>query len=225
MNPAKLQELAVQLGCTFRMPLENIRITNITLFDVVADKFRVVAFDPSIVNLRSDGQVVCMPPRRNLRGRVLQTGGSSTNQNVNVEYAILDPSDDILSLDDAELGAVLADSPLNDFQASIGGGAAATVSILTGASPSPAAGASGGGNSLMTDDARVRVGLGVGLGITGFVAMAAIGTLVFRRRNQVRRRATASVHVVFSSAPAGAANSTSQGVSERRIYNPIGSRV
>lgn len=230
MKPSKLQELLVQLGCTFRMPLENIRITNITVFDVQADKLRVVAFDPALVNLRSDGQIVCMVVKnvsRTLRGRVLQTGGSS--ENVNVEYAILDPSDDILSLDDAEFSSVLATSPLNDFQASIGGSASAVVPILApgGASPSPAAAGAASGGSLVADDARVRIGLGVGLGITGFVAMAAIGTLVYKRRNPGRRRPTGSVNVVFTSHPSPANPFTTggNGVSDRRVFNPIGSRV
>lgn len=209
------------------MPLENIRITNITVFDVQADKLRVVTFDPALVNLRSDGQIVCMPVKnvsRTLRGRLLQTGGSGDN--VNVEYAILDPSDDILSLDDAEFSSVLANSPLNDFQASIGGGSSAAIPILapSGASPSPATAV---GDSLVSDDARVRIGLGVGLGITGFATMVAIGALVYRRRKPVRRRPTGSVHVVFTTNPSPANPFTTGGigVSDRRVFNPLGSRV
>jgi hypothetical protein len=233
MNPAKLQELVIQLGCTFRMPLENVRITNITLFDVLADKFRVIPFDPAIVNLRSDGLVVCMPPlssrntlvNRNLRGRELQTSTSSTN--VNVEYAILDPSDNILSLDDAELGAILASSPLNDFQASIGAGELAYAPSAGGASPSPKTAT--GANSMSADDKLIRIGLGVGLGVIGFAAAVAVGVLIARRRTQTRqRRPTRSVHVVFTSQPMNAtrlSQSHITGTSERRIYNPIGSRV
>lgn len=225
MRPAKLQELLVQIACTFRMPLEKIRITNITYFDAVLAKLQTIPFDPTLVNLNSNGVVVCMPPtdpssaaagRALLRGRALQS--SSGDSNINVDYAVLDPSDEILSLDDAELSAVLASSSLNDFQASIGGSAPNSAG---GGSPAPAAPASN------LDDARVRVGLGVGLGVTGFVAVVAIGALLVRRRKQPRRPTSSSVHVVYANT-----NPINNGeafnmrvVSDRRLFNPIGSRV
>lgn len=223
MRPAKLQELLVQLACTFRMPLENIRITNITYFDDVLAKLRTVAFDPTLVNLNSNGAVVCMPTEpaaRALHERALQT---SSGGNINVDYAILDPSDNILSLDDAELSAVLASSSLNDFQASIGGSAVAPISVGGSSSAPPAAPAS----STLSDDARVRIGLGVGLGITGFVAVAAIGALLVRRRKQPRRP-TSSVHVVYAQTTNPINNGEAfnmRVVSDRRLFNPIGSRV
>ena len=227
MRPAKLQELLVQLACTFRMPLEKIRITNITYFDAVLAKLQTIPFDPALVNLNSNGVVVCMPPTdslsaaRALRGRALQTQTSSSS-NINVEYAVLDPSDEILSLDDAELSAVLASSSLNDFQASIGGSAAAGAGAGTGADGAvPAA-----PNSM--DDANIRVGLGVGLGITGFVALAAIGALIIHRRKQQPRRPASSVHVMYSQTTNPINNGEPVNmriVTDRRIFNPIGSRV
>jgi hypothetical protein len=222
MKPTKLQELVVQLGCTFRMPLEKIRIMNITVFEILRNRLRIVNFDPVLVNLNSQGQIACMSSNsRSLRNRVLQTSGSSTNsENINVEYAILEPSDDLLSLEDDELGLVLAaSSPLNNFQASVGAAAGpATEPVSPPTAPSA--------SSSMSDDARVRIGLGVGLGVTAFVALAAIGTLTYRRRGQTRgRRPTRSVHVVFTTQ-----TSTMNPVSnplgyERRVFNPMQSRV
>lgn len=224
VKPVKLQELLINLGCTFRMPLENIRITNITMLGSDG-KLETIPFDKTLVNLNSSGVVVCLPSAAaasaNLRARRrLQTSsGSGSGNNVNVEYAILNPSDDILSLDDAEFQTVVASSALVDYQASVG-------SSNTGTTPTTAAPASSSGNAL-TDDARVRIGLGVGLGVTGFVAMAAIGALVFRRRKQPARRSE-SVHVVY----AQTTNPINNGegfnlrvVSDRRMFNPTGSRV
>lgn len=208
------------------MPLEKIRITNITYFDAVLAKLQTIPFDPALVNLDSNGAIVCMPPTpmdsatRTLRGRMLQT--SSSDSNINVDYAVLDPSDEILSLDDAELSVVLASSSLNDFQASIGGSAAA--GPAGGGSSAPAAPS----NSMGIDDARVRVGLGVGLGITGFVAVAAIGALLIRRRKQQTRQSTSSVHVTYSQTTNPINNGEAfnmRGVPDRRVFNPTFSRV
>jgi hypothetical protein len=221
VKPAKLQELLINLGCTFRTPLEKIRITNITIVNS-SGKLEVVPFDKTLVNLNSSGVVVCLPPSpeaavtRNLRARRLQ---AASGTNANVEYAIIDPSDEILSLDDAEFQTVVASSALAEYQASVGSSSAGTSN--TGAP------ATNSGSGSLTDDARVRIGLGVGLGVTGFVAMAAIGTLIFRRRKHPTRQSE-SVHVMY----AQTTNPINNGdgfnlrvVSDRRMFNPTGSRV
>lgn len=223
IKPVKLQELLINLGCTFRMPLENIRITNITMLGSDG-KLETIPFDKTLVNLNSSGIVVCLPSAAaasgNLRARRrLQTSsGSGSGNNVNVEYAILNPSDDILSLDDAEFQTVVASSALADYQASVGTSSSNTATAPTTTSTS---------SNSMNDDARVRIGLGVGLGVTGFVAMAAIGTLIYRRRKQPARRSE-SVHVVY----AQTTNPINNGegfnmrvMSDRRMFNPTGSRV
>ncbi len=213
LRPTKLQELLIHLGCTFRMPLENIRITNITLLGVQG--IEVVSFDKTLVNLNSNGSIVCIAisgTNRTLRGRMLQTTSGS---NVNIDYAILNPSDDILSLSDSEFSSVVASSPLTSFQDSIGAaaGAPATAPDTTTSS------------STLTDDARVRIGLGVGLGITGFIALAAVGVLVHRKtRYTNRRRITNSVHVVYAVTP-NPIGSFATGDSDRRLFSPIGARV
>lgn len=218
VKPAKLQELLINLGCTFRMPLEKIRITNITIVNSYG-KLEIVPFDNTLVNLNSSGVVVCLPPSpeaavtRNLRARRLQ---AASGTNANVEYAIIDPSDEILSLDDAEFQTVVASSALAEYQASVGSSSTGTSN--TGA---PAT------TSTLTDDARVRIGLGVGLGVTGFVAFAAIGALVLRRRKQPVRRSS-SVNVVFAQTTNPINNGEAfnlRVVSDRRMFNPTGSRV
>ena len=245
MRPEKLQELLVQLACAFRMPLENIRITNITYFDALLAKLRTIQFDPALVNLNSNGAIVCMPPMpattqpptldasavlaaRTLRGLQGSQNSQTSQSNINVDYAILDPSDNILSLDDAELSAVLSSSSLNEFQASIGGSAVDPISAGGGSSSAPAPAA--GSNVDNMDDANVRVGLGVGLGITGFVAVAAIGALIIRRNRKqpTRLASSSSVHVVYSQTTNPINNGEAfnmRGVPDRRMFNPIGSRV
>ena len=216
VKPAKLQELLINLGCTFRMPLENIRITNITMLSSDGN-LQTIAFDKTLVNLNSSGVVVCLPSSSssgNLRARRLQSSGSGGN-NVNVEYAILEPSDEILSLDDAEFQTVVASSALANYQASVG----------TGTSNTAAPSSSPSGS--LSDDMRVRIGLGVGLGITGFVALAAIGTLMVHRRKQPRR-STSSAHVTYTQTTNPINNGEAfnlRVVSDRRIFNPTGSRV
>jgi hypothetical protein len=242
MRPEKLQELLVQLACAFRMPLENIRITNITYFDALLAKLRTIQFDPALVNLNSNGAIVCMPPMppmpattqpptlaaRALRGLQGSQVSQNSQSNINVDYAILDPSDNILSLDDAELSAVLSSSSLNEFQASIGGSAVDPISAGGGSSSAPAPAA--GSNVDNMDGANVRVGLGVGLGITGFVALAAIGALIIRRNRKqpTRLASSSSVHVVYSQTTNPINNGEAfnmRVVPDRRIFNPIGSRV
>ena len=227
VKPVRLQELLINLGCTFRMPLENIRITNITMLRSDG-KLETIVFDPTLVNLNSSGVVVCLPTpstsgtNSNLRGRRMQATGSGSGNNVNVEYAILNPSDNILSLDSAEFQTVVASSVLADYQASVSSGGSGT------GPTTPTTATTTTSSSAMADDARVRIGLGVGLGVTGFVAMAAIGTLIFRRRRQSPRRPTASVHVVYTQTNNpinNGENFNMRVTSDRRIFNPVGSRV
>jgi hypothetical protein len=231
IKPVKLQELLINIGCTFRMPLENIRITNITMLDADG-KLQIVTFDKTLVNLNSSRIVVCLPRSQpsqpsqpsttaaNLLSRRLQQSGSGSGNNINVDYAILNPSDNILSLDDAEFQTVVASSALADYQASIG--SVASVGVSNTADPNTSAMMS------LTDDARIRIGLGVGLGVTGFVAFAAIGTLMFQRRRKPSTRRSSTVNVVFAQTSNPINNGEAFNLrmtSDRRVFNPIGSRV
>jgi hypothetical protein len=227
MKPVKLQELQIHLGCTFRMPLEKIRITNITMLNTNG-KFQIIEFDKTIVNLNSNGTVVCLPVpaaviassnSSNVRSRQLQsTSGASNGNAINVEYAILDPSDDILSLDDSEFQTVLASSPLTNFQASVGS---------TGTTAPATTSETSSSSTLLSDEARTRIGLGVGLGITGFVALAAIGAHIQNRRKHRRNIASSSAQPVYSIATQNPVNqfAPANGISDRRMFVPTGSRV
>jgi hypothetical protein len=100
-QPAQLQQLQAALACALGTPLENIQITNITYVDSTG-KPNTVVFDASVAQLNSNGSVVCYTsgttttPAPTLRGRRLQ---AVSNDQVVIEYAILDPPTEILLSD------------------------------------------------------------------------------------------------------------------------------
>ena len=217
-KPAKIQELVVHIACTFRMPLENIRITNITILSSLG-KITIVQFDVANTNLNSSGRVVCLPSRTRLRS-LQQTTSGGGGDNVNIEYAILDPSDEILSLDDSEFQTVVASSSLTTFESSL---------ITSQNAPSSPSSSSQTG-SIDENTVSVRIGVGVGLGVTGFAILVAVGMLIRNKQVSRRRRITNSVHVTYTQSPIQFTASKYEPFSmrvlssDRQSFNPVGSR-
>lgn len=111
-KPEKIQDMQASLACTLRMPLENIRITSITYVDEkgVSKKLDV---DPTKFMMMGDGEIGCYSRNktasvRRLRSeRQLQSKGA-----INVDYSIIQPSDDILSMDTTQMNDVISNSPI-----------------------------------------------------------------------------------------------------------------
>jgi hypothetical protein len=106
-NPANLQQIAANIACALRQPLETIQINNITTRYKNGTVY-VLPFDPTRTTLNSGGAPVCVTapaPARRLRS--LQTAESVTT----VEYSIIDPSDNLLALDTTTFNSIVSADP------------------------------------------------------------------------------------------------------------------
>ena len=182
-RPDKLQELQVQLGCTFRVPLEKIRITNITELDKETGKLQTVVFDKTAAGLNSNGRVVCLPPvptpSSAAAPRLLQTSQQNT---VNIEYAIIEPTDEILSLDTTEFSQVAASTQMDRFLASVGSSYIQAPASVIAPQPSPAS-----VNNPSTNSVNAPMAIGLGTGLAGFIVVAVAAVMITKHFVDKRR--------------------------------------
>ena len=127
-QPAQLQQLQAALACALGTPLENIQITNITYVDSTG-KPNTVVFDAYIAQLNSNGSLVCYTsgttttPAPTLRGRRLQ---AVSNDQVVIEYAILDPPTEILLSDPTTFIDTITNAPvMQEYAAAVDSSAVA----------------------------------------------------------------------------------------------------
>jgi hypothetical protein len=196
-NPEKIQEIQMSLACALRLPLEKIRITNVTTVDIRG--LRII-IDTIRFMLSSNGSIRCYTLDRTARGlRRLQGVGSTE---ANVDYYIVEPSVEILSLTAAEFSNIVqTSSALADLSASVGSTGVVAVSDASDtATRSPDVSASASSNTAAT----------IG-GVIGGIVVAAIGIAVVagftrsRKQNQKHSPLTRSsiVHVIHTSNPIG----------------------
>jgi hypothetical protein len=202
----KLQEIQASLACSLRMPVENIRIMNITVLQ--ADGSRKVII-PEFTPLSGNGSVHCFTlmersSSRLLRSRSLQQVGS-----VDIDYVIVDPTVDILSLTPAEFSAVVGSSSVvAAVAASVGSTGVSVSSESTAQSTTPAS----------SSGSTIQVGAVAG-GVVGGIVIAAIGATIYRiatRKKRIVR--TAPVAEVHRSNPL-------QTSSARMVFTPATTRT
>ena len=185
-RPEKIQQLQASLACALRMPLENIRIRNITVTDA-AGSVKRVDVDPSQFMMAGDGSTNCYDLRNvTAAARRLRALGASTGS-VSVDYAIVEPSDDILALDTTQFNEVVSTSPiLLDMAASVGStgvtAAAVETNMVTAPVPSAAASPSPGPQNY---DIRYYLGGGIG-GLAVFAGL--VTALVFMYKENRRNK-------------------------------------
>jgi hypothetical protein len=185
-KPERIQQIQASLACTLRMPLENLRIKNLTTTDAAGRVVRIDV-DPATFMMVGDGSADCYDFRNLTRGvRRMLRALSATAGSVNVDYTIVEPSDAILIMDTTQFNEVIAQSPtLIEAAAAIGGSAPLAVAVDAqqafsiappSASPSPVGvllSSTGAGSSII--DIRGAVGGGIaGIAlITGFTVLIA----------------------------------------------------
>lgn len=183
-KPERIQQVQASLACTLRMPLENIRIQNITVTDAAGVESRVPV-DPSAFMMVGDGSSDCYD-FRNLTSsrRLLRALSGSASSAIHIDYAIVAPSDEILAMDTTQFNDVLSKSPVLVAAAnSVGGSGVTAVAtdtrrvVAIRPSASPGATASGG----------IDMRLALGVGISCFVAAVLAVTLsIFYCRETVK---------------------------------------
>lgn len=111
-RPETIQQVQASLACSLRLPLENVRITNITVVSGTGTR-RPIQLDPSAYALTSNGNKECLQILNDtaspVRRRRLQ--GSSGGDTVVVDYAIVNPPVEIVALTATELTTILTESP------------------------------------------------------------------------------------------------------------------
>jgi hypothetical protein len=119
-KPAKIQEIQASLACTLRIPLEKVRVNDITILTISTGEIRKVPINPEDFMMSSQGQVTCLDfsgSVRRLSFRRLQT----SDERVDINYVIVQPTADILVLNTAEFTSIITSSPsLQSFSQSVG---------------------------------------------------------------------------------------------------------
>lgn len=179
-QPEVIQDIQASLACALNLALDNIRIENVTVRRVGASPIVIsVSTLPALRgNLSGCFRPAVASPRL-LRGnvRILQ----ATDNSVDVDYYIVEPSADVLALSKSEFSNVLANSaPMTEIAASVGSsGVTVVASEVPPTSSAPATG-SGTGSS------DFQVGSLVG-GIVGGVALCVAAFTVYKIATRGRR--------------------------------------
>jgi hypothetical protein len=190
-KPERIQQVQASLACTLRMPLENIRIQNITATDAAGRRERVPV-DPAAFMMVGDGGSDCYD-FRNMTGnrRMLRALGATGGGAIEIDYAIVAPSDDILAMDATQFNEVISQSPVLFAAVAAAGGNSVTAQAVDAqkvvfaplVSPSPSPSVTGGDM-----DIRMIVGLGVG-GVALVTAAVVISIFSYKERKRVKREA------------------------------------
>lgn len=204
-RPEKLQEMAIQLACTLRMPVEKIVIQSI--YEITTGSRRELPFDTAVLGLNNNGQIVCLKSNmtmpRQRRVQVVMDGS------VGVDYVVYDPSDELVTLDSSEFTAIVSSSAaLQSYSTSVGAsGIAATAPQELAAAPmqpSPSAA-----------PATSNYGAIVGGSFAGLAVMAG-AFIVHKLRTVRRKRILASSQTTFVMNPTASvvteANNSMRGV-------------
>jgi hypothetical protein len=204
-RPEKIQEIQMTLACTLRLPLEKIRVTNITLTD--ARGIRTV-IDAARFALSSNGTVGCYvvgsvgAASSGSDGRVSLRRLQAANSQAEVDYYIVEPPTEVLALTPTEFSAIVESSPaLADLSASVGSSgvlALSEASLAVASAPGGSAPASTNGGAASVSNAAMIGGAVGGVAMATLVVAAVVGFTQMHKRNRIAQNITrsGSVHVV-----------------------------
>jgi hypothetical protein len=191
-RPEKLQDLQASLACSLRLPVENIRIQNITM--TRADGSRLV-IRPDFIPLSSNGSAThCFTIARPALRRLQATSSSAT-----IDYYIVDPSVEILSLTPEEFSTIVGTSSgVNAVATSVGASGVLTTSETTSTQSST--------SPEKTSLVGVIVGPLVAVAVVAIVGVGVATVLQRRKRNRLVRttihpnplQASGSARIMFT---------------------------
>jgi hypothetical protein len=180
-EPQKVQEIQASIACTLRMPLEKIRVENITILTLSTGERQKVAIDPTDFMMESNGTVVCYQITASARLlRALQ----STDIQVDIDYLIVKPTTDILALNTSQFAEIIRTSPvIQTFAQSVGStGVAAEVTVASYAGiQTPIA---SGISSTSSPFKFPTYGIGILGGVGGLLVLASVGVgyYIYKRK-------------------------------------------
>jgi hypothetical protein len=108
-KPEIIQKLQASLACTLRTALENILIEDITFMNTETNEMARINIDPTDYMMSSNGSKECFEFTSNTEdaNRRLQVTGTI----VNVDYLVVEPSQEILVLNTDQLDQIITSSP------------------------------------------------------------------------------------------------------------------
>jgi hypothetical protein len=183
-EPQKVQEIQATIACTLRMPLEKIRIDNITILTISTGERQKIAIDPSEYMMDSNGTVACYEittPTRLLRA--LQ----STDIQVDIDYLIVEPTVEILALNTSQFAEIIRTSPvIQSFAQSVGStGVATEVTVASYAGiQTPIT------SSISSTSSPFKFptyGIGILGGVGGLLAFVGIGVGIYMHKLKQKR--------------------------------------
>ena len=181
-RPEKLQDLQASLACSLRLPVENIRIQNITLTRADGSRRTI---RPDFMPLSSNGSSTqCFTVARPGLRRLQQATGASTS----VEYYIVEPTVEILSLTPEEFSTIV-------------GGSSGVAAVATSVGATGVVATSEATSSQMAAPSEQRSLVGVIVGPIAAVAViamvgAGVATVIQRRKRSRLVRPVAQSTVI-----------------------------
>lgn len=185
-RPDVIQDIQASLACALNLALDNIRIENVTV--------RRMGAAPLIINvsampaLRGNLSGCFRPAAAAAAGRLLRGKGrhlQAADSSVDVDYYIIEPSADVLSLSTAEFSTVLANSaPMTEIAASVGSSGVTAVAT-EGSGPAATVTST---STPTSNNSGLQIGSLVG-GIVGGVVLCVVAFTVYKIATRGRRGA------------------------------------
>ena len=186
-DPAKLQQITTNIACAVRVPFENVIINNITLPDG-----RAIQFNKAVTSLNSNGEVRCYRRTGN-RLRYLQ---STLDTTINIDFSIVDPVPELLSMSGTEFVSNLQSDPaVNDLVITL------ESSGVTAIAPQELATSSPTTNAAVAAISPQVIGIIAGTISAFLVATIAIGCLIASRRPKIMKPANQNPVIIFIENP------------------------
>lgn len=226
-----VQNIQAAIACSLRLPPEQIVIRNITV-----TRPDGTTWNPQITTLLSaNGTVLCYSLGSPSPAVRLLQAASSGSSSIAVDYTVVEPPDEVVTLSATELTTTLAASAMMQevmaFTGAVSLAATTDSSLSAMAAASPAAPGSGSGASSDNNTGLIMVAGGVGAGMA--VLVLAIGTILavvfFRRSTPAKAVPNVSKShtiMVVMAAPETVTQMNPM-TTERRGFEPVlrGSRV
>jgi hypothetical protein len=193
-KPERIQQMQASLACTLRMPLENIRIQNITATDAAGRKTRIDV-DPVAFMMVGDGSTDCYDFRNmTTDSRRMLRALSGSSGAIEIDYAIVNPSDAILTMDTSQFNDVIRQSPVIFAAVAAVGGTSVTAQAVDNQkvdTPVPSASpqgtllsSTGAGSTI--NDLRVILGGGIA-GVALVVGATVLATFYYKEAKRAKR--------------------------------------
>ena len=189
-----LQQVTANIACALRLPFESIQIKNITQRMGVNGSVVVVPFDPALLSLASNGEVICFVLPSSTPGlpQRFRRALSATDSSIDVNYVIVDPTPELLTMSPGEfVSAMTADPAIVSLAATLESSGVVSdappeLALASAADPSTAPATI----TSTTDSGKVGVAVIAGAIVGAGVVSGVVATVLFFLLNKRAHAAT-----------------------------------